>query len=319
VAPGQKLGALAQARGRTTDIRQKQADLAAEEGAYNQQFRQERRGEEFKNQLAMQTLAGNQANMATDNAIAATNARTRAQQTSPEGVSAAASARSEASTAAKYGYTVHQWRQLGPNGRQRVINAAKKSSRTGSDTVYTSGPFAGRKKSEIAALSDSQRQKIVADYNAGKGTAGRPKTESAQYKADFRHKYGVDPLPTSAHNTLKNQVAQAQRAFNLVGTKDKKGNPITTDAVVGAMTSGGTQGIPKLPAVVIRAALEMKRYGHILPGTANRLHRAGYSVAVLGYKTSRSTARKGSPSQRNPSGPTSGPAASVPGIGGGAR
>src|SRR6185436_9326929 len=59
VAPGQKLAAVAQARGRTRDVQQKQADLATEKGAYNQQFRQERRQDEFKNQLAVQTLGAN--------------------------------------------------------------------------------------------------------------------------------------------------------------------------------------------------------------------------------------------------------------------
>src|SRR6185503_5205477 len=66
VAPGQKLSALAQAAGRTRDVRQKQADLATEKGAYNQQFRQERRAEEFKNQIALGALNLNTAKAAAD-------------------------------------------------------------------------------------------------------------------------------------------------------------------------------------------------------------------------------------------------------------
>ena len=57
VAPGQKLTALSQARGRTRDTRQKLTDLKTEEGAFNQQFRDTRRQDEFKNVLASRPSA----------------------------------------------------------------------------------------------------------------------------------------------------------------------------------------------------------------------------------------------------------------------
>ncbi len=280
VAPTQKLGALAQARGRTRDLQQKKADLATEEGAFNQQFRSDRRGEEFKNQLAMGALNLNAQKAQTD---ADAKAATAAANT-PAAKAAATSATASASTAAKYGYTAHQWAMLGPTRRQQIIAKAKKtSSGSGSDTVYTQGPFAGRKKSEIAALSDSERQRIVRDYNAGKGSGGKPVEQSTQYRRDFRRKYGIDPLGTPAHNTLKNNVSSAQNALKLIGSKDKNGKTITTQAIVDALSNGGVKGIPKVGALGARVALEIAR-GGLTAATANRLHHAGYSVAALGLK-----------------------------------
>jgi hypothetical protein len=49
--------------------------------------------------------------------------------------------------------------------------------------------------------------------------------------------------------------------------------------------------------VLIRAALDIQRYGHITPGTAARLHKSGYSVGTLGFHTGSPT-RRGSTSNR---------------------
>jgi hypothetical protein len=301
VAPTQKLAARAQAVGKTTDLR-------AEEGAFNEQFRDTRRQDEFKNVLAASTLNANVANQQADNAIAASKAVTDAASKTPEAAAAKTSATASATQAAKYGYTAHQWAMLGPTARAKIIGQAKKSSSSGSDTVYTSGPFAGRKKSEIAGLSDSQRQQIVTDYNAGKGPGGRKVEQSTQYRRDFRRKYGIDPLTTEAHNTLKNNVSAAQRALKLIGTKDKNGNTITTQAIVDALTTGGVKGVPKIGALAARVALEVAR-GGITPATANRLHHSGYSVAALGYKMGRPK-----PTYKPPRANT--PAGKIPGVGG---
>lgn len=303
VAPGQKLGALAQARGRTTDLLQKRSDLRREEGAFNQQFRSDRRSEEFKNQLAMQTLGLNQQKAVVD-----------AASKTPEAAGARQEASSSASAAAKYGYTLHQWRMLGPDGRQRVINAAKAQGKSKPDLGKVNKY--GYTESQWRAMSTSQRQQIIKDFAK---TGGKPKSEATTSKEDFRQKYGVDLQTTGQHNSFRNQVEQAQSVLKKVGTKDKGGHVTTTQDLVDAMTRGGFSGVPKLPPLAVRAALEVIRYGHILPGTAARMHKAGYSVGTLGYKTAASTRRRDRPSNRNPSGPTSGPGASVPGVGGGAR
>jgi len=292
VAPGQKLGALAQARGRTRDIQKNVADLATEKGAFDQQFRSERRQDEFKNQLAMQTLGLNQQKAAVD--AAATQARVT--QSSPEGVAATSGARAAASTAAKYGYTAHQWAMLGPTRRAQIIKDAKKTTgRGGTDTVYTSGAFAGRKKSDIANMTDAQRQKIVQDYNAGKGSGGSGAAAATDKKA-FRQKYGVDLQTTTAHNKTRDAIQNAQTAFGQVGKvttrRDGSKKRVTTDEVVSVLRNQHVSN------VFIRAALDITRYGHITPGTAARLHKAGYSVGTLGFQTGAPT-RRGSRSGSN--------------------
>jgi hypothetical protein len=281
VAPGQKLSALAQARGRTGDLISKRSDLRREEGAFNQQFRSDRRSEEFKNQLAMQTLGANVANQQADNAIAAAKTKADIESKTPAAKAAAAGATAAANTGAKYGYTAHQWALLGPTARNKIIKAAKAvQPGTASDSRYTSGPFAGMLKSDVNALSNKEAQAKVDAYQNKKDGGGTATTD----KKAFRQKYGVDLQPTSAHNTFKDQVGQAVSVLGHSGKKGGRG-VITTQQLVDAMTQGGEKGIPKLPAVVIRAALEIKRYGHLTPGTANRLHHSGYSVGQLGYKT----------------------------------
>jgi len=294
VAPGQKLGALAQARGRTRDIQKNVADLATEKGAFDQQFRSERRQDEFKNQLAMGALNLNTQKAAVD--AAATKARI--DQSSPSGVAATSSARSAATTAAKYGYTAHQWAMLGPTRRAQIIKSSKTTGRGGSDTVYTSGAFNGRKKSDVAAMSDAQRQKIVNDYNAGKGGGGSGAAAATDKKA-FRQKYGVDLQTTNAHNKTRDAIQNAQTAFGQVGKvttrRDGSKKRVTTDEVVSVLRNQHVSN------VFIRAALDITRYGHITPGTAARLHKAGYSVGTLGLKTGAPT-RRGSSGSNIPAG-----------------
>jgi hypothetical protein len=43
--------------------------------------------------------------------------------------------------------------------------------------------------------------------------------------------------------------------------------------------------IPKQNPLFVRVAMDIAQYGGIRPGTADRLHRSGYSVKVLGLPT----------------------------------
>jgi hypothetical protein len=196
------------------------------------------------------------------------------------------SATAAASTAAKYGYTAHQWAMLGPTARNKIITAAKKTSGGASDTVYTSGPFAGRKKSEISALPDSERRKIVDDYNKKPGGKGKDVLPATKYERDFYNKYGVKPASTEGLNSAKTAISQAQTWIHNVLASNPKmplsqigqllttGQPKTKDGVA----------IPKQNALFVRVAMDIKQYGGITPGTADRLHRAGYAVAKLRLK-----------------------------------
>ena len=76
-----------------------------------------------------------------------------------------------------YGFTYDEWRKLSTkeknDWRSGKNKASTRTTSTASDTTYTSGAFAGRTKSEVAALSADARKKIVDDYNSGKT---KPKT-----------------------------------------------------------------------------------------------------------------------------------------------
>ncbi len=232
VAPGQKLSALAQAAGRTRDVRQKQADLATEKGAYNQQFRQERRQDEFKNQLAVQTLGANVAQDQAQTQVATQRIKSQETQTKARLTS------QERQTKAR----------LEEQSRQGKLNR--------------------QNQRELARLRAKQK-------------AADEKAKATTSKEEFRTKYGVDLQPTSAHNRVRDAVQNAQTAFGQVGktVKQADGKPhkVTTDDVVSHLRD---QGVSNL---WIRAGLEMAR-GGLTPGTANRIHKAGYSVATLGYK-----------------------------------
>jgi hypothetical protein len=266
VAPGQKLGALAQARGRTRDVRQKQADLATEKGAFNQQFRTERRQDEFKNMLAATTLNANVAQDQAQNQIA--NQRITSQETQ-----------------------TNQRIKSQESQTKARLTSQERQTKARLETQSRQGQLNRANQRELARL----RRKEKAAQEAATG------------KEAFRQKYGVDLQPTAAHNRARDDVQNAQAAFGQVGKittrKDGTKKRVTTDEVVSVLRNGGTSN------VLIRAAIEMRRYGHITPGTAARLHKAGYSVATLGFKTGPA---RGGGSSNQTTRPGSGPATARP-------
>jgi hypothetical protein len=197
--------------------------------------------------------------------------------------------------------SIHQWRMLGPSGRANVIAKSKKTS-TNSNDVITSGPLAGKTKQWVRDHPGAAGQ-LVDSYNS----RSKPGSATTTSKEAFRQKYGVDPQPTAAHNRARDDVQNAQAAFGQVGKittrKDGTKKRVTTDEVVSVLRNGGTSN------VLIRAAIEIKRYGHITPGTAARLHKAGYSVATLGFKTGPA---RGGGSSNQTTRPGSGPATARP-------
>jgi len=271
VAPTQKLSALAQARGRTQDVRQKLSDLKTEEGAFNQQYRSERKQDEFKNVLAAKTL---DVNIASKTADAAAN--------TPAAKAATTSATEEAKMAAKLGLTVHQYRMLGPKGRQAAI---KKFNRKSGGGGSGAGDHYGFTDAQWDRMTPEQKRKAYKDWNAaGRAPkAGDEPGTATTNKKQFRDKYGVDLQPTSAHNSARDDAQNAQTAFGQVGKivadpKDPtKKRRVTTDMVVSALRNEHTSNL------WIRVGLEMAR-GGLTAGTANRIHKAGYSVSQLGLK-----------------------------------
>jgi hypothetical protein len=279
VGAGQKLSAQAQAAGKVTDVDKKIEALKREEGSYKQKYIETRRADEAKNVITQAIAQGkNVADLAKANITAAAN--------TPAAKAAVAGATTAANTGAKYGYNPHQWALLGPKGRQAVISKFNKKSGGGGKGA---GDHYGYTDEQWDKMSAEAKRKAYKDWQdagraGGKTGTTNPKTAAAN---DFRTKYGVDLQSTTQHNTARDQAANARTAFDQVGkvVKQADGKPhrVTTDDIVAALRTGS--GVSKTSPLWIRVGLELKRSGTITPGTAARLHRAGYSVGTLGFKT----------------------------------
>ncbi len=292
IAGAQKLSALAQARGRTGDLQKRQTDLRREEGAFNQQFRQERRGEEFKNQLALGALN-----------LQGAKAQADAAASTPEAVAATTSARqsasTEASTAQKYGYSVHQWRMLGPKGRANIIAKSKKTS-TNANNVITSGPLAGKTKTWVEA-HPTEAGKLVQDYERRHGTKGaKPK-----------------PGEPGAGPEWKNPNDQSKARSQVVSLRDyankaKAGQPFVAGhsrqpRASRAQAAAKLKQAVAAPAdpILLTAALDAAYDGRLSRATVRKLIAAGYKpgqiASALGVGTGPTP--RGSSTTRPGSGP----------------
>jgi hypothetical protein len=261
VGPTQKLSGQATGANKIRDVLTKRTGLKGEEGAFNQSVRDQIKSDEAKNALALQ-IAGGKA------AADVTTATIKAQQNTPSAKGAVAGATASATQAAKYGYTAHQWALLGPTARNKIITTAKKTSSGGSDTVYTSGPFAGKKKSEIAGLSDSERQRIVSDFNKGKGKTGTGK--------------GPDwhtPSETGAALTqltgLKQAATSAQTGKPFVpGHAGQR--PLSRHEAAQKILGYGPIASKLKDPILVSAALDAVYDGHLSRETIKKLIAAGY-------------------------------------------
>lgn len=262
VGPGQKVTALTAAGRRIQAVKDKQTALKGEEGAFNQSYRDTGRQDEVKNTLARMTLAGTQANQAASQAATTT----RLQQSSPAGKAAAAAATTEAQIAAKHGYSVHDWRMLGPDGRSAKIAADKKKP---ADTTYTSGPFAGRTKSEVDGMPTSKRLRIVNDYNKNKGPGGKP-------KAGPKPATGPGSVSSAAENKAVGQVSQLSGIMTHPPRWDagpKKGQIMTAEDVRAHQLANGAD--PRIVAVAYSLA---KNNGKLGPDGVKQAHALGIHV-----------------------------------------
>jgi hypothetical protein len=298
VAPGQKLTALAQAGGRTRDLQQKQADLRTEEGAYNQQYRSERRTDEAKNVLA-QSIASNKtvAELAKIKADAVKNDPATIVATT----SAKTTATEEAKNAAKLGLSVHDYRLLGPTVRaQRLKDLKATKPGSASDTRYSSGPFAGMLKSSVNALTPDAAQKLVDKYNKKKGT----KTPGA----------APDWKPSNDQSKGRSQVVSLRDYAN----KAKAGQPFVAGHA-GQPRMTRQQAAAKIKAsvaapadpILLTAALDAAYNGRLSRTTVRALIQAGYKpgqiASALGVGTGPGSAYAG------PSGSSAGGGAARPG------
>jgi hypothetical protein len=108
----------------------------------------------------------------------------------------------EAKEAAKFGRSLHDWRMLGPHGRQAVKDAqakkdaANKRAAKGpkSPDVITSGAFAGYTKDQVAKLPQSEKNRLGA-------ASARPSPGGGEDPA-----VREDPRPDLAHRRARRGV-----------------------------------------------------------------------------------------------------------------
>lgn len=250
VAPGQKVQALTAARGNTDQLRQ-------QIGAYRTKYEGDARTEESKNVLARQALGVDITKAKSDAAADAAN--------------------------------IDLKRGVDPvTGR-----ALPKDPKTPS--VITSGAFAGYTKEQVAGMSPAHKQKLKTDYDAGKGKAkaGDPATQDAK---NFYAKYGVKPVSTAAVSSAQDAIQGTTSLVPQIADAIRKENKGISDIEVrkqaGRVLLTGQKGakdslaIPKTKGLWATVALDLYFLkGRVSAGTADRLHKAGYSVKTLGLTT----------------------------------
>jgi hypothetical protein len=244
VGPGQKLQGQAQAQGRVTKAKTDLTDLLKEKGAFRSQYESDARQSETKNVIAAQGLGLDVAQFKSDQDLARgvdpVTGKPLPKEKKPSPDTSAL-----ASNAAKYGYTLKQWRGMTPQQRQATIRKFGAKSKDG---------------------------------------AGSPKSPQTQYANNFFKKYGVKPATTEQVNKARDSVQSAKGWL----TRLRKLHPDQDLGHLGDLIAAGQAGdkdndaIPKHDRVMVRAAMDLIQYGHISAGTADRLHKAGYSVKLLG-------------------------------------
>lgn len=247
VGPGQKIQALGQARAATDARRQ-------EVGAFRTKFNADTTADESKNVLAKQALGLDITKATTTAQTAADRIAETARHNKVAERNQSASVSARASSGDHYGYTNAEWATMNPAQRRA---AAKKW------------------KAETTVPE--------------KGKAGDP---AKAYAKDFYSKYGVKPASTAAVGSAKNSITSAQTLVQTIRKADPKMSPQQLGQLLINGQPGSTKkgqesmAIPKTKALWAKVAIELAfNNGIISAGTADRLHRAGYSVKLLGLDT----------------------------------
>jgi hypothetical protein len=168
VGPGQKLQGVTRAQGDVTKAQQARSDLAKEKGSFEQQFEDEFRQNEAKNVLAGQ-IAGVKSDQAQQQIdIQRGNQRIAARALSVNAADKAAKDREAAR---------HNRAQEANTHRATTVSARNAKTRLDAQgqSIYTSGPFAGKSKAGVQAMSGAQRQQLVDAYNKRHPSGGKPK------------------------------------------------------------------------------------------------------------------------------------------------
>jgi hypothetical protein len=271
VAPTQKLSAQAQGAGNVELARKALIQEAADKGLFGEQFQSQFKQDEAKNVLASQIAQVNadQGQAKIDLAAKTLNVDAKAKTASAKTQS------SKAKETARHNRATEANQAAGQ--KSRADAAAGKVNQYG----YTDAAW--------RAMSTAGRQKVIKDFQS------KPKAkDKAQSDADaFKAKYGVAPVGTVQVGNARDSITSAQSYVNELKSsgndrhtvanlllqggkvptdqKDSKGKPVM-------------RTYPKQRALWLSVALDLAYLGGISNGTADRLHRAGYSAKQLGLK-----------------------------------
>ena len=271
VAPGQKLGAVAQAHGRVRQAKENLAETRREKGAFRFTYGQERKADEAKNVLAQKALGldvlKTTAGIAADKRQDKLDTKKARQDWKADKLSTP-----QAREGAKYGYGAKAWQRLGNAGRAQVIKDAKAAGGSkASDNVYSSGPYAGRTKSEIAAMSPQRRMQLVDRYKTDRGGPGSS-GGGRDYLTPGQSASGITQLTELKSLTQKAKNGQLFRPGT--GNPAPKGRYGAEKKV--KEYAGGKLKHPAL----VRAAADAVYDGHISAYTAKQLRRPATSRAT---------------------------------------
>jgi LysM repeat protein len=289
VAPGQKLGAMAQQAGKAKLAQDDITQTARERGADETVYRADRKSDEAKQILALQidgSLPPTRQPTTTlaQQRIKETHAHNQADESEAAKKRRADQRKADSDAAAKghqpnqYGVPADQWAKWSSSHRQRVIDASKASS-------------------------------------------AKPKTLTPQqkYEQDFFKKYHVRPQSTAeVAKTREQRFPAITKALSDLQRANKRGKKLTLDEAGRLLTVGQPAGeivitnknkdlypgekvgskhktrkVDAYPAVLIRVIMDQQRMnGYISAATANRLHRSGTASSS---SASRRRARRRSP------------------------
>jgi hypothetical protein len=302
VGPGQKLQGLTRAQGDVTKAQQARSDLAKEKGSFEQQFE-----DEFKQNEAKNVLAGQIAGVKSDQAQQALDIQRGNQKIAAAALDVNASNKQattpEAKEAAKYGRSLHDWRMLGPTGRQAVKDAqAKKDARNKraakgpkAPDVITSGAFAGYTKDQVAKLPQSEKNRLISDYNRTTHPGAKGKNGKDGKNGPTWHTPGEMGRGLSQAVSLKSyaQKAKAGQAF-VAGHAGQA--PL--DRHQAAQKIQQSVAAPDDP-ILLTAALDAAYDGHLSRVTVQKLIAAGYKpsrvASALGVPTAANYKPPGNP------------------------
>lgn len=258
VGPGQKLGAQIKAGENTQTARQALVDLGREKGSYRDQFLAQARADETKNVLSRQALGLDAAKADADAAAGrATRRESRRHNKASEN-----------------------------NTRTSQEQAAADRNATGYGAGRPGQNSFGYTYDEWNALTPAQRDKA---------RAGKPKDDQIvdpqkAYEQEFYKKYGVKPVSTEAVNSASDTIQSTKSLVDQIRGSD---GSLTRKQIGDLLLSGQKGGkdaleIPKTKGIWATVALDLAFLdGRISAGTANRLHKQGYSVKSLGLSTAK--------------------------------